>query len=647
VCGGALAAIVLGATLADPIAAAVRHTFAAITPNRFLVLFGVMLALSVLLARVKPSPRTADLRWTTGAWPVGVSLAAATAGVIWYSLGRAVVVPSIFADELIHAQAARKLASYGSLAPHGYGAVTPVVDAVAYLVTNSDVTAYRVVQGINVVAMATAAFIAYPLSRRALSPGWSLVVAALALVIPWLTYARFALTEPDFYPVLLLFALCLVRALECPTWSRQLIVLVSLGFAYLTRTQAVSLVGAVIVAVPLFGVGAGSVRAALRAFAPTWIVYIVAGAGAGLSDLLGLWSPLGPYRTLIDGFGHPHGLAIWAAANLSALFLGLGVLTGFAAPLGAAMLLRREAERSGAALAAVTVGTTAALLASVTLLSESIYGQGSVHERDLFFAAPLIIACALWWATNGCPRPRILTGLIVIGVLGATQLIPVGAVNAHLFDALSFKVWARITVGSISPKQWFMLATAAAALVVLLVRSPWPFVATVGLAAVAVAAASDYRSVESRSQADRYAWVDAAVPNNADVTLLFAGDPTGRCRSASPIPRMFVYTEYFNSRVRRFGHVYGDDAARGLATERFAIRGDGTVTSSGRGLRSRYVVTDARLEIVGRPAGSLPARRVVPSDHGVPRGRLTLWKVDGVVRLRRPAQALQVARVVC
>ena len=130
---------------------------------------------------------------------------------------------------------------------------------------------------------------------------------------------------------------------------------------------------------------------------------------SSLATATGVWSPLGPYRSLIDGWRHPHGLAIWVAANLTALFLGLGVLVGVAAPLGAATLLRRTASSGAAALAAVTVATTAALLASVSLLSESVYGQGSVHERDLFFAAPLVIACALAWVANGCPRPRLLT----------------------------------------------------------------------------------------------------------------------------------------------------------------------------------------------------------------------------------------------
>ena len=109
-------------------------------------------------------------------WPVQVGAIAAVAGVVWYSLGRAVVVPKVLGDELTHGEAARNLALHGSLATHGYGFVTPLIDALGYVTTTNDFTAYRIVQALNVVVVVTAAFLAYPLARRALSPRWSLVV---------------------------------------------------------------------------------------------------------------------------------------------------------------------------------------------------------------------------------------------------------------------------------------------------------------------------------------------------------------------------------------------------------------------------------------------------------------------------------------
>ncbi len=533
-----LVAVGTGATLGGPIAAAVRHLFAAVTRGSAVALLVAAIAAAVLLPlaarlgsppgfRVSAPGRLVDRL----DWPVAVSILCALAGVLWFSLGRAVTEPLVFADELIHGEAARDLALHGSVATHGYGFVTPAIDSLAYLATTSDVSAYRLVQAMNVVVMVSTAFVAYPLARRAVSARWALVVAALSLILPWLTYARFVLTEPDFYPVFLLFALALVRALEQPTARRQVIVVAALLLTYLTRTQAAALAGAIVCAIPIYGLacpwGSAEGRSGpspRRGLSTVPGVVIVV-----LALATGVWSPLGPYRPLIDGLKHPHGLTIWAAANLSSLFLGLGVLVGVGAPLGVAMMLRRSASAGAAAFAAVTVATTAALLTSVSLLSESVYGQGSVHERDLFFAAPLLIACAIAWANNGFPRPRLITTLIVAAVIGLAVLIPAGAITPHSVDALSFKVWSHIHSGGLSPRDWIIAATAAAALAVVVTRSAWPFVLTVLLAAVGVAAASDYRSPGAHAPRQAGTGVDRPRgskqrPRHAALRRLLASD---------------------------------------------------------------------------------------------------------------------------
>ena len=238
-----------------------------------------------------------------------------------------------------------------------------------------------------------------------LSHRWALAVAALTVAVPWLTYARFFLTEPDFYPVFLLFALALVRALENPTRRRQLLVAAALALTYLTRTQAIVLAGAVVVAVPIYGIAQAPIcarrsergRRPGRSTLPQSPVLV---AGRGRRCLVAR-RPVSALDRRLAPSARPGDLGRRESERRCSS--GLGVLVGVAAPLGVAMLLRRTASSSAAALAAVTVATTAALLASVSLLSESPYGQGTVHERDLFFAAPLVISCALAWATNGFP----------------------------------------------------------------------------------------------------------------------------------------------------------------------------------------------------------------------------------------------------
>ena len=582
-------------------------------------------------------------------WRVLVGVLAVAAGVLWYSLGRALAVPTIFGDELIHADAARNLAVHGSLATGGYGVVGPVIDATAFLLSSNDVEAYRLIQAINVVTMVCAAFIVYPLARRAMSHRWALVVAALSLVLPWLTYARFVLTEPDFYPVFLLFALSVVRALERPSLQQQLLMMAALALCYLTRTQAVVLVGAVLVAIPLFGIAQGHARETLRAFAPTWALFVAGGAVVALTAVSGVWSPLGPYRPLLDEWRHPHGFAIWVAANLSALFLGLGLLVGVAAPLGVMMMLRRTASAGAAALAAVSVGATAALLVSVSLLSESKFGQGSVHERDLFFAAPLIIACAFAWATNGnWPQGKLAGAVTAVAVIGLATTIPAGTITTHDVDALSFKLWARIDVAPFAPSGWIVAATAVGAVVVLTVRSAWPLLLTVALSAVCVASLSNYHSVASRTDADHYAWVDRAVPGSESVAVLYVGAGPTTCGTGDPSPlaTMSLLTEFFNSRVEQVGYLLHDNPDRVLPSERFGILPNGVVTGNGRPLRPQFVVTDARIAIAGVRDASLSSEAVMPK-HTASTAALTLWRVHGPLRLLRPTQALHPRRPSC
>ena len=173
------------------------------------------------------------------------------------------------------------------------------------------------------------------------------------------------------------------------------------------------------------------------------------------------------------------------------------------------------------------------------MLSESLYGQGSVHERDFFYAAPLIIICAIAWATNGRPRPRLLSVLIAGAVIGFAASIPAGTINGNEIDALSFKLWAHINYGPLSPGDWILVVTAAGALAVLMMRSPWPLVFAIAVSLVGVAAASDYRTNETQAEANRYTWVDQRVPASSRVTVLFIGNTKTGCPMTvanSPFP---------------------------------------------------------------------------------------------------------------
>ncbi len=564
---------------------------------------------------------------------------AAIAAVGWYSLGRAQAVPRIFADEMIYANLARAMAR-GSVS-QGYGIVTPAIDAFAYVVTANDVSGYRLIQTINAILMASAAFPAYLLARRALTHRMALAVAALTVCVPWMVYARFVTTEAAFFPAFLLFNLALVRALERPSSARQLVLVVALLFAFLTRAQAAALAGAVISAVLLFGLSRSRVRATTRAFVPTWILYAATAICAAALSLGGVVRPLGAYTVLLDHLWQPHNFLVWTAANVTTLSLGLGVLVVIATPLGAAVLLARSSTPREQALGATAVSSMLWLLLTVVVLSASPYGQGTPHERNLFYVAPLVFICAFTWAARGFPRPRMLTGATVACAIGLVIVFPGGVVSTYSIDALSFKLWAALPRGELSAPVLIVVAFALGVVLLLHLQATWPLVASVALAAVGVAAASDYRSDQPRSATPPYTWIDRTLPAEGDATLLWIGFDESRCPAGTPeslVDKLTVYTEYFNSRIGRVGHLLADNSSRGLATDELGVQPDGVVTSAGRPLRPDYVVTDARVEIDGSRLALLRARDVgIDAREG---SALALWRVEPPLTLVRPAQVL-------
>ncbi|HEX4679317.1 MAG TPA: glycosyltransferase family 39 protein [Gaiellaceae bacterium] len=568
-------------------------------------------------------------------WGAAVLAVAVIAASMWYLAGRALTLPQVFSDELIYMEAARTLAEHGAVQGH-YGIAVPAFDAIAYLLAPNQIGAYHLIQLMNSAAMASAAFPAYLLARRALPRSWALAVSALTVSVPWMVYARFVMTEAVFYPVFLWFVLALVRALERPTRRRQLILLLVGALAFAVRAQAAVLFPAIGLAVLLYGAAQGSVRAAVKSFAFTWLVACAGGVLAIAAATSGAWHPFGAYGVLLRGWWHPHGLLLWAAANVTSLSLGVGILVAAASPLGAAALLRRGNTASEQALAAAAVSSTLALLVTVVVLSESTYGLGTVHERNLFYVVPLLLICALAWAARAFPASRRMLAATLAASIGLALLMPAGTLEGSSFDALSLKYWTRLGPGWLAPHTMIVVAVTVGAIVLVVARSTTLLIATFVLATVGVASASDYHTDVPRSQTANYQWVDRALPAHAHATLLWIDCSAPSCPAAHPaasVGPMSVYTELFNSRITNVGHIGTDNPSRGLATEAFNLGADGTVLRGGTAIRSRYVVVDSRIAIKGVRVSLLKSTDVGEGSAGG-HAALALWRTNGVVRLR-------------
>jgi hypothetical protein len=566
---------------------------------------------------------------------LAVVAVATAAACTWYFLGRALTLPQVFSDELVYFEAARSLAAQGAV-PTYYGVVVPALDSIAFLLAPGPIGAYHLIQLMNTVVMASAAFPSYLLARRALPQSWALVVAALTVSVPWMVYARFVMTEPVFYPIFLWFVLALARALERPTRRRQLILFAVAVFAYATRAQAAVLFPAIVVAVLLFGAAQGAIRTSVRSFRFTWILALVGGAAVIGAAAVSSWSPFGAYSGLLQGLRHPHGLLLWTAANVTSLSLGVGVLVAAASPLGALTLLRRESAASEQALAAAAVSSTLGLLLTVVVLSENaLYGLGSVHERNLFYVAPLLLICALAWAVRGFAASRRPLATTLTVVIGLALLMPAGVLEGGSFDTLSFKYWTQLRPAGLAPHVVIVLAVIVASVLLVVARSTTLLVATFILATVGVASASNYHNTVPRSITARYEWVDRALPAHAHATLLWVDCSASGCGAGHPderLAKVAVYTELFNARVSEVGHIGRDNAPRGLASTLFTVGSSGIVLRDGVPLQSRYVVVESGIRVKGARLAVLRSADVgVATDHQA----LALWRTDGAVRLAR------------
>ena len=280
------------------------------------------------------------------------------------------------------------------------------------------------------------------------------------------------------------------------------------------------------------------------------------------------------------------------------------------------------------------------LVITVSVVSVSPHGLGLMHERGLFFVGPLLLILAFAWAARGFPRPPLLTTVTTAGIVIIAILMPIGVVTTNSLDALSFKLWARIPRDGMSAATLIVLAIAVGAVIVSGSgppgRSP---------------PASCWRRSESLPRATTgsnplftHRGLRLGRPGGScrrSATILFVGANESRCPTGtvgSRLEQLTLYTEYFNSRVGPVGYLITDNAARHLYGR---LRGAPGWRRDPRGHpdRSGYVVTDARVGIVGLRVALLRARDVGLADAREG-SALALWRAASPLRLARPLQAL-------
>ena len=317
-------------------------------------------------------------------------------------------------DELLYAKLARHIGETGSPLPvlHGehvgfLGVVYPILLAPFYGSLDA-VAAFDAGHVVNAVLFASTAIPVFLLARRIVPAPCALVVALLALAIPWAVNTATLMSESAAYPVFAWAVLAVHSALAEPSPRRDAVAIALLGLAYFTRPQflvlaAVLPLGALAVdgprrALDRHRVVAGAIAAAVLVVVPL--------AALGQSHRL-----LGDYGvTATEGSVLPSGVWKGAALHLDLLALGIGVLPFL---LGAGWIYSRlrAAEppvRAFATLAALALPLLALETASYDL---RFGGAGVIRERYLFYLVPLLLIAT---------AAALLGRLPIRGIVGAT-----------------------------------------------------------------------------------------------------------------------------------------------------------------------------------------------------------------------------------
>ena len=568
----------------------------------------------------------------------GIVLAAAA---LWGTLGRQIEVPTVFGDELIHWDASRSLADGEGLrvrdGGYGFGPAYPAFVAPVHLLTDDDLTAYGWAKLLNAVLFALAAIPAYLLARRLLPPGWSLACGALAVGLPSAVYTGFVMTEGAAYAASTLALLACARCLERPTVAAQFLAVAAVGLAASVRLQ-LAVLGAALVAALLVralvtpGIRAVSGRSLLRLWP---LLLLLGGAAAALAVRAAFGNPFGGYGDLWRTYDIVD-VARWTWRSLAGLGVYLALIPLVVAPIVLGELLRegRAGSRPAASFLALFVSVNTALVLVVGAFTSTEFGVGFLHDRYLFYVAPLWIVSTAAWAERGLPlRPvgLVVGAALTLALLASLPSYLLNADGGRRFDAIASALPSELAeaLGFSEPPRWALVSAAVVAIVavVALTRLP-PWAVLVPLTVVfalnaafawdsRIDAARD-RTFASMDAAD-VQWVDRAVPDGAEVGTL-AGGVSIETRDALRL------TELFNgSIVPAFD--LGAGYAPTLASDRVRIGGGGVVLADTGPVEAAWIVAPRELELVG----DVVAEGTVDG--------LRLWRVRTPLRLAEGSSA--------
>ena len=587
----------------------------------------------------------------TSTWAVALVVLAAF--VAYALLAQLVESPRVFPDEIIYGEAAASLGEGDGLRlrgePYDYGPLYPAAIAPAFALFDDRAVAYDVLKGINAFLFALVAVPAYLVARRLLSRGWSLAVAAGAVLVPSSMLVSLVMTETLAYLAAAWLLYLVLLALERPTVGRQFLVLAGTVVAYAARPQLVALYGTYLAALPLVWLflpgGWGAVRHALHRLWPTALSLAAALVLLAL-PLVGAASPLGAYDVLWRAYD-PRDVARWFVYHLADLELYLAVVPLAIAPLALGLLVRRGRTGSApaAAFAALFVAANVVGLLVVAVFASTEHGFDRLHDRNIFYLVPLWLVLLAVWLADGLPRrPRWLLAAGALVALALPVLLPFRHVSSEVgVDVVTSALWGFVQeqtagVGPLNGRRLLVLfVVVAVAAALALPRRYGLAVPALVLAAFGVTAVLAWERQIDAPENAVYAggldktWVDDAVGREARVTKLYLYTT---CGSATERHALYL-TEFFNASVVKAAMI-GELLPDGLPIESFDVGAGGALRlPTGEPLRAEYVYTQPGLELRGT--------RVAVGTAA----ELALWRVGGPVAVRGASSNAELERLAC
>jgi hypothetical protein len=614
----------------------------------------------VELTDPRESPRTVSGRARTfiGRIPLAVWLAGLVLSSGAYRLLTAmpIAAPWIVPDELVYSELARSFATTGDFAIRGepfsawsFGPLYPILIAPIFRFADPT-TAYFLVKTINSLLFSLAAVPAYLLARRVLTRKRALVLAGLAVFVPSAVYTSKVMTESLAYPLFLVALLAIVRAIEAPTWRREIAVVSAIAAATLARGQLIVLFPAFVLTLIVVSIfdqrdagSLGDVRQLaqrLRRYRLTWLTGILAVLSVIVASDTGLSADIAG--------GHGEAFAAISISKLAASFayhvaeldLYVGMLPFAAMAIACPMAFRRRSEdRSLRVICALTISLTALLAAAAARYLVAVYASAPdpyprVYDRYVFYVAPLLFIVFLVWLQRGLPRPSRRVGLCVAFAAAALPAI------LPLSDLLNGREWGTSS-SSVALVPWAILRVMSgtmvavyAALVIGGTCVGYLFLRSDNRRRLLLAVAANLAVVNAFAQAGDSAvarrvlglgigpqtersWIDAAAGRHANVVALWSGVTKRTWKGWYAIWE----NEFFNVSIRR---VYDlrEPMQYELPADRLRERGGRLYLSDGSPFVAQYVLTDTKTPVIGRQVAADPAVGMV------------LYRVDGRVRLR-------------